>query len=373
MALPLKSILGECPIIQRAIVFRRNTLALVRRRSIARRTGNERLEELGDLGPYPTEREASSLPTPPVTPERKHRFQNSGIRFDATVRRGCSVLEQIASMQLGEHVLQAANLVSQGDLAVILKGDVGERFQTLRDKLLSHPIYDAIVSLRQVARFMEFHVFAVWDCMSLLKRLQIELTCVGTPWLPPANPRLARYINEITLGEETDEDNLGGYISHFDLYLEAMQEVGADTGKIRDLIHRLRAGVPYRLALHGISVEPEIRDFVICHLDLATDREPHRVAAAFFHGREDLIPEMFARILPRIEMDGMRLPTFTYYIRRHIELDGDSHGELSRQLLDSLTAGDPAKEREAGETACESMSLRLALWDAAYESLARLS
>ena len=239
------------------------------------------------------------------------------------------------------------------------------RFREVRMRLLEHPIYREISSRQRVARFMEIHVFAVWDFMSLLKRLQREVTCVSLPWLPPRDPEIARMVNEITLGEETDEDGRGGYASHFELYLAAMAEVGADTTAITALVDRLRSGVPHALALRSDELPPAVRRFVRFNLDLATDGEPHRVAAAFFHGREDLIPEMFARLLPGITAQVGSVPAMEYYVRRHIELDGDSHGPLARRLLETLTQGDPLKEQEALETACTSLELRHALWDAA--------
>src|SRR5262245_13162156 len=76
----------------------------------------------------------------------------------------------------------------------------------MREALLAHPIYDAVDSLPRLRGFMAQHVFAVWDFMCLAKRLQRDLTSVGTLWLPPARPSLARFINSVVHGEESDVD-----------------------------------------------------------------------------------------------------------------------------------------------------------------------
>src|SRR5579863_5189095 len=99
----------------------------------------------------------------------------------------------------------------------------------LRETLLKHPIYTKVDSLDRLREFMQIHVFAVWDFMSLVKRLQSEVTCHQLPWLPPARRQVARFTNEVVLGEESDLGPDGKPSSHFELYLDAMDEVGART------------------------------------------------------------------------------------------------------------------------------------------------
>ena len=117
-----------------------------------------------------------------------------------------------------------------------------ESTEALRKPLLNHEVYGQLGSPNSIQRFMELHVYAVWDFMSLLKALQQQLTCVTTPWVPPADPIAARMINQIVVGEESDLDTEGQPSSHFDLYLQAMEQVGADTSKILILVDKLITG-----------------------------------------------------------------------------------------------------------------------------------
>jgi hypothetical protein len=203
----------------------------------------------------------------------------------------------------------------------------------LRAALLDHPLYADVVSVADLRQFMEDHVFAVWDFMSLLKRLQQDVTCTRVPWFPAGDARAARLINDIVIGEETDVDPDGSYASHLDLYLRAMGDVGASTFQFDRFRSLAQAGVPVEAALARVGAPPHVRAFVAHTMTLANSGTTEEVLAAFFYGREDIIPEMFSRLVHALHdanHDDDRLRNFIYYIDRHIELDGDSHGPMER-------------------------------------------
>ena len=242
----------------------------------------------------------------------------------------------------------------------------------LRERLLDHPVYAEVASVEDLRRFMEDHVFAVWDFMSLLKRLQRDLTCTNVPWFPADNARAARLINDIVIGEETDVDPDGSYVSHLDLYLRAMADIGASTLQFDRFRSLVLVGVPVEVALTRIGVPPHVQAFVAHTMALANSGSTEEVLAAFFYGREDIIPEMFRRLLDTLygaKHDNDRLRHFIYYIDRHIELDGDSHGPMGRELLEGLVADSPQRDERALRAACNSIKARIELWNGTLSTL----
>ena len=89
-----------------------------------------------------------------------------------------------------------------------------QKIGPLQEKIVNHPLYSHIQRPIDLHRFMEHHVFAVWDFMSLLKALQIKLTGTNLPWVPVGDPEIRYLINEIVLAEETDLDLDGKRRSH---------------------------------------------------------------------------------------------------------------------------------------------------------------
>ena len=233
----------------------------------------------------------------------------------------------------------------------------------LRGLLESHPVFGAIRTRAALRIFMQVHVFAVWDFMSLAKRLQRDLTCVSLPWMPAGDPVAARLINDIVLAEESDVDADGNPASHLELYLGAMREVGADTSVFEAFLGRLRRGIPLPLALDDPDIPECARRFVLHTLDIALNESTLAVMTSFLHGRESVIPGMFQGLLDHWGLEPAHAPQFIYYLQRHIDLDSDSHGPAAQMLLVSRLAADPGRLEEIRAVARASLEARHALWD----------
>jgi hypothetical protein len=247
----------------------------------------------------------------------------------------------------------------------------GSDMGALRQRMIEHPVFTAIRDIRALRIFMEAHVFAVWDFMSLAKRLQRELTCIQVPWLPPRDRRGAQLINQIVLGEETDIGPSGEPVSHLELYLSAMQEVGADTASFEIFQTALANGATLVDAFDCAAVAPFVREFTGYTLRTASSAPLLAVMASFFYGREDIIPHMFSSLLERWHIGAEQAPLFVYYLNRHIEVDSDQHGPAAKAILDGATADDPRRELEVLSAAHQSIEARIKLWDGLLMSLKR--
>ena len=240
--------------------------------------------------------------------------------------------------------------------------------EQVRNTLLAHPVYSQIQDLQGLQRFSETHVFAVWDFMSLLKSLQIGLTSVTLPWLPVGNADTRYLINEIVLGEESDVDEAGNRISHFELYLKAMQQMGASTNVIENIIAQINTGTKVQDAIEGAQLPKQVKDFLQFTFDISFNAPLHVKAAVFTFGREDLIPSMFMKILDKIYADAPdKVSIFKYYIERHIEVDGDHHSHLALDMVNRLCGSDASKWEEATAESVKALALRIGLWDAIFE------
>jgi hypothetical protein len=239
-----------------------------------------------------------------------------------------------------------------------------------RNTLIHHPLYAEIDSIEKIKIFMQNHVFAVWDFMSLLKALQIKLTCVNLPWTPSAHPNARRLINEIVFAEESDVNARGEAVSHYEMYRESMLQLGADTSEIDAFVESLTQGNPLASELATINIDDSTRDFVAYTFDIIHRGKAHEIAALFTFGREDLIPDMFSEIVKNLgQKEHANVADLVYYLDRHIELDGDEHGPLALKLIEDLCGTDDQKWQEAMEVSKKGLQQRNLLWNGILEQL----
>lgn len=234
---------------------------------------------------------------------------------------------------------------------------------SLQERLHRHPIYAAVRDLDDLRRFMQCHVYSVWDFMSLIKYLQRQVAPTAYPWTPRGDGDMRRFINELVLEEESDRDAVGkGHCSHFELYQQAMCEIGADIDVSRRFIQTVAEhGLQEALALPDVPA-PSRRFMEQTFAFIAAD-QPHVVAAALALGREHIIPDMFRAILERMGVTAANAPVFHHYLNRHVALDEDFHAPMSLRLLAQLCGGDAEKRREAEDAARRAVEARIEFWD----------
>jgi len=243
----------------------------------------------------------------------------------------------------------------------------------VRERLNAHPVYGSLASIDDLRCFMSHHIYSVWDFMSLAKYLQGRIAPTTIPWVPVGNPAIRRFINEITLEEESDvglPDSEGRetYASHFELYCQAMAEIGVDTSCSMEFIESVKQQ-GLAAALESGAVPASAKQFMTSTFDFIASHKPHVVAAAFALGREHVIPQMFRAFLAKMNISKEVAPTFHYYLERHIHLDEDSHGPLSLLMLEELCGGDPVRIKEAQVAAAAAVEARIRFWDGVHQAI----
>lgn len=230
-------------------------------------------------------------------------------------------------------------------------------------KLNNHILYSSISTIGELREFMRWHVFAVWDFMSLLKALQNKLTGMQLPWQPPKDNASARLINDIVLNEETDINECGQTSSHLELYLDSMLEIGADRSNFDRFNVALSQGNSLDKSLEKADVPQFVRNFVCHTIDTAKGGSLSEISSCFVFGRESVIPGMFQNILNNWQIKSSEAPLLHYYLMRHIQIDKNEHGPAAITLLNNIINRHQDNGYEALRTARESIVMRIMFWD----------
>ena len=250
---------------------------------------------------------------------------------------------------------------------------INRSIETQKSALLQHSLYEKVETVEDLRCFLESHVYAVWDFMSLLKALQSKLTCTTTPWVASKNPETRYLINEIVLAEESDLTLDGKRSSHFEMYLDAMTSCGANTEMINTFIENVVATQNIFVSIKQSDLHPNIKSFLDFTFRVIEEGKPHEIAAAFTFGREDLIPAMFTEILRNFEANFPEtdLSKLIYYFERHIELDADEHGPMAMKMIIELCENNETKWKEVEEISKLALEKRIGLWDAIEEKIVK--
>ena len=248
---------------------------------------------------------------------------------------------------------------------------INEKIQSQKEILLQHPLYEKVKTLDDLHQFLESHVYAVWDFMSLLKALQSKLTCTTTPWFASQNPETRYLINEIVLAEESDLTLDGKRLSHFEMYVDAMKDCGAQTSELDVFLQNVIDTKNVFIAIKQSDLHPKIKAFLDFTFRIIEEGKAHKIAAAFTFGREDLIPNMFTEILRNFQdnFPETDLTKLIYYFKRHIELDADEHGPMAMQMITELCQDDAQKWADVAEVSVLALEKRIGLWDAIEEMI----
>lgn len=241
---------------------------------------------------------------------------------------------------------------------------IRDTLKPMRVRLLAHEIYLQLETLDDLQEFMEHHIFAVWDNLSQLKALQNAISSAGVVWTPSEEPVSNRIINEMLTEEESDSDGNGSYISHFELYRKAMQQAGANSYMIDRFLVLMQEEGSLEKALDKIRLPESIKNYLRLNWEISKSREAHKIAAAYFLGREDVVSELLHRLDNHLlEQHPEKLALFKDYLLRHTSTDQQEQKNRVTAVMNELCGDDTQKWQEAEAAAKQALEARYILWD----------
>jgi len=227
--------------------------------------------------------------------------------------------------------------------------------------LEAHKLYDRIYDEYSLRLFVEHHVICVWTYNYLLRNIYQELVNSIQPLNSQTQKEAIRLTSEIILEEELEEQGDGSLQSHLEIYLEAMQDLGADIGPIVSFFDMQENGVTWQSALKQARFPQEVTRYAR-RMSEYFQRPLHERAAILFYEGEPYIPDSF---LHRLGQLSPRLPVHRLldYFERHIEGLKRPGFSATGRLVEIFCADDEHLNQEAERAAEEAMNARIELWN----------
>lgn len=247
---------------------------------------------------------------------------------------------------------------------------LNQQLTDFKNKLQAHPAFNSIQSLAELKIFSAYHIFLVWDYMSLLKSLQTQLTCIQTPWKPVQSPYARYLINSLVLKAESDIAADGNYASHYEMYRDAMQAMNADTGLMDNLMAHIETDMPVIKAIELSNIPGPLKDFLEYTFWVVQKSSLHEQAAVLCYGREGFGHLLlYQRVVALQGNHTNELQPLIYYLRHKNEINEKYHSQLSAILLEQLCGTDEKKWHEASQAANQSLRNRIRLFDFIHEKI----
>ena len=142
-----------------------------------------------------------------------------------------------------------------------------------------------------------------------------------------------------------------------------MKEAGASTASIDNFLTKLKISDVFT-ALQSSKAHQAAIDFVTNTFEALKSAPPHIAATMFTLGREEIIPDMFRKIVGELNKssDG-KLKSLIYYLDRHIGIDEDEHTPAALKMIKELCNEDELKWEQAVECGRSVMQARITFWD----------
>ena len=228
--------------------------------------------------------------------------------------------------------------------------------------LESHNVYKRVCSDVALRFFLERHVICVWSYNAFLKSIYKDLSGRLLPINSNLHKEALKILSEIILEEEVVDLGNGKLLSHLELYLEAMMDVGCDMDSVFSFFDLIEMKIdPYVAAVKSGFVK-EVCAYVR-DVSRLLEQGIHERATALFYEGEPYIPDNFLVMLYNLRHT-FKAESFLTYLNVHVEGLKAPGFSAAGRLVDIFCEFDDQFSEQAEKAAKLIMKARIKLWDA---------